>query len=169
MPKSTPESIGPKDSTSDDPFALERAFPSVEQLFESHGEISTANTTVLVAIDTNALLLPYSFKAGNLGALKDVYKKLAGQARLLLPDRVVREFTRLRDQKLSEIIQALQDRRSEGYSGDMPPILESTKSFSAVTASRAELDEAKQAYGKSDRKDILRSLSGNQHRNAAIR
>jgi hypothetical protein len=43
---------------SDDPFVLERAFPSIEQLFESHGEISTANNTVLVVIDTNALLLP---------------------------------------------------------------------------------------------------------------
>jgi hypothetical protein len=129
-----------------DVFALERIFPSVENLFEPHIAGSIDSSDSLVALDTNALLLPYSFKAGNLKALREVYKKISAQKRLFLPDRVVREFTKLRDQKLSEIIQALQDRKSQGQPAEMPPLLDNAKSFPEVTSSRENLDSARAKY-----------------------
>jgi predicted nucleic acid-binding protein len=137
---------GDKKFTEADIFALERIFPSVDHLFKAHIASSIASDDALVVLDTNALLLPYSFKAGNLTALKEVYKKIAAQSRLFLPDRVAREFTRLRDYKLSEIIQALQDRKSQGQSAEMPPILDATASFPAVASSRDRLNDARKAY-----------------------
>jgi hypothetical protein len=132
-----------------DAFVLEQMFPSAAETLDGHTPVSTANDDVLVALDTNALLLPYEIKAGNLKALKDVYDQLSKKDRLHLPDRVVREFVKNRDAKLAEIIKALEDRKSrELPASDMPPILESLPAFSEATKGRDQLSEAREQYTK---------------------
>jgi hypothetical protein len=128
-------------------FALEDIFPSPAALLDAHTSISTADANVMIALDTNSLLLPYEIKAGNLKALRDVYEKLAKENRLYLPDRVIREFGRNRDKKLTDLIKALEDRRSKDLPAtDMPAILESVPAFNDATKSRDELSAARKKY-----------------------
>jgi predicted nucleic acid-binding protein len=130
-----------------DVFALEDIFPSSAELFDSHAPISAADNNVMIALDTNALLLPYEIKAGNLKALRDVYESLSKKDRLYLPDRVIREFGRNRDKKLTDLIKALEDRRSKDLpAADMPPILETIPAYRDATKSRDELNEARTKY-----------------------
>ena len=130
-----------------DEFALEDTFPSAAELFEPHTAPSAADDNVLVALDTNALLLPYEIKVGNLATLKSVYEQLSNKKRLWVPDRVVREFVRNRDLKLAYLIKALEDRKSrELPAADMPPILETIPAFDDATKSLRDLAEVRKKY-----------------------
>ena len=96
-PSSTEDSKSPID-----PFYLEKIYPEPAQLFSAHKVGSASEQSVLVAFDTNALLLPYSIKAGNLSKVESVFQKLFEEKRLYVPGRVAREFVKLRDAHLRD-------------------------------------------------------------------
>jgi hypothetical protein len=78
--------------TAANPFLLEDLFPNPVDLFQPSVVPKVEDGDVIVAIDTNALLLPYAIGKDDFSALADRYRKLAGEGRLFLPARSAREF-----------------------------------------------------------------------------
>src|SRR5271163_1553212 len=126
-------------------FALERAFPKLEDLLEPYEFPSLENSKdVIVALDTSALLLPFEIKSGNLPRLEEVYKRLRGESRLFVPGRALREFVRNRDKKLGDIVHALNERKRQ-VSYELPSKLLDSKT----------LEKANDAGPKKEYKNIL--------------
>jgi hypothetical protein len=71
---------------------LEGTFPDPTRLFKPYKVASVTSSEVIVAFDTNALLLPYKISQDDLQAIADVYKKLKSEKRIVLPARVAREL-----------------------------------------------------------------------------
>lgn len=130
-----------------DVFSLETTYPDTALLFQSHNVGPASEKSVIVALDTNALLLPYQIKAGNVEKIGEVFKKLSGEKRLFVPGRVVREFVKNRDVRLAAIIADLNKRRSR-LSGEMPPLLSATKGAADAVKAYEELSRAHDKYVK---------------------
>lgn len=127
-------------------FDLEERYPEVDGLFAPHPVSSTDKADVLVSLDTNALLLPYSVGKSDLNAIAEVYRRLAKEERLYLPARAAREFIKLRDRKIAEMIKGLDG----NFQIAVPTMLESLTGYKemleAATSTRkaqAEYDKAK--------------------------
>jgi hypothetical protein len=95
-----------------DAFFLERLYPEPAPLFQAHEVGSVNDPSILVAFDTNALLLPYQIRAGNATEVGKVLDRLSADNRLFVPGRVAREFARNRDAQLATIITSLNKRRA---------------------------------------------------------
>ena len=131
-----------------DPFNLENVFPSTAGLFLSYRVGSGADANVLVAFDTNALLLPYKLGKDDLSALADVYHKLAHQKRLFAPARSIREFVKHRDQKLAEIVKGLNDKHSRISVAELKlsPLLDGVSGYSELEAAARAMETAYKTY-----------------------
>jgi PIN like domain len=92
-------------------FKLEETFPNLQDLLQPHVLPPLKSQDVIVALDTNALLLPFELKPGNLASLESVYERLRKEDRLIVPGRALREFVNLRDKKLANLVQALNNRK----------------------------------------------------------
>jgi hypothetical protein len=128
-----------------DPFVLERVYPDPAPLLQAHKVPSANEKSVLVALDTSALLLPYQIKSGNLTEVGKAFDRLFGEQRLFVPGRVVREFTKHRDEQLANVIGALNKRRA-GFSGEMPPLLGATSGYGTAASAYSELEKAQKNY-----------------------
>ena len=71
-------------------FDLEETFPNLPDLLQPHVFPSLKSRDVIVALDTNALLLPFEIRPGKLGSLEKVYATLKTEDRLIVPGRVLR-------------------------------------------------------------------------------
>lgn len=137
-------------------FLLEDLYPDPVDLFVSRLVPAAGSSGVMVAIDTNALLLPYTIGKDDLGALADTYRKLAAEKRLFLPARSAREFIRHRDRKLAELLKAMADERSKiaVSVSTLPPMLEELEGFKELREAATQMAEGRKAYGKAQ--DALR-------------
>ncbi len=128
-------------------FLLEKLFPDARDVFRS-SSLPDPNTDCLVALDTNALLLPYSVGKDDLKSLGDVYSKIAGESRLFLPERVAREFIKHRDRKLAEMVQAIGDVKSRINIGQarISPLLEGLDAHDSLAKASEDLAAARKAY-----------------------
>lgn len=147
----------PKPPAGPDLFLLEKIYPEAYRVFQPTEELAPKSNTVLVALDTNALLLPYSLGTGDLSALATVYSQFAKEGRLFLPERVAREFIKNRDRKLAEMAQAIDDRvsRMAGWDAKVTPLLlDGFSERDALVTSAETLDAATKKYLK-----LLRQLS----------
>lgn len=146
-------------------FRLEALFPDPKNAFASYN-VGTANQdSVIVALDTNILLLPYSIQNTNFPALGDAYRTLARAGRLFLPARSAREFIVHRDRKLADILKALLDMKSklhiEGPSAS--PILDGLPGRDGLKEAIEKLSTAKKGYSDSIQKihDEISGWKGN--------
>jgi hypothetical protein len=146
-----PQKPAAKTSTASDPLLLEKLFPSVEGLFAPREYPKISSPDVLVAFDTNALLVPYHVGEQDLKALADVLKKLADAKRVFVPTRVIREFTKNRDRKLAEMAQALNDIKSRVQvpKGGFSPLLESMEVYHSSVKAFKALEQAKRNWSSS--------------------
>lgn len=138
-------------------FLLEDVYPDATNLFISHELPVTPQGDFVVAIDTNVLILPYKIDANDLSALSSTYRGLAAAKRLFVPARVSREFIRLRDRKLAEVVTGLTDRlsRLEAPKSKLSPILEGVEGYDKLP----ELAEAAEK-AVADYRGALKSLIG---------
>lgn len=131
------------------PFLLEDIFPDPVDLLRSSLVAAVADSAVLVAIDTNALLLPYAIGKDDLGALAATYKKLANEGRLFLPARSAREFIKNRDRKIAELLKTIADLSSRmSVEGVVSPILEGLDGYDELKEAGQELADGRKAYLK---------------------
>ena len=130
-------------------FLLEDIFPDPVDLLRSSLVAGVANSEVLVAIDTNALLLPYAIGKNDLGALAITYKKLADEGRLFLPARSAREFIKHRDRKIAELLKTIADLSSRiSVEGVVSPILEGLDGYDELRKAGHDLSDGRKAYLK---------------------
>ncbi|MEQ1954897.1 PIN-like domain-containing protein [Mesorhizobium yinganensis] len=132
-----------------DHFLLGRLYPEPHNVFKSTAAVDPSAADVIVALDTNALLLPYQLGKSDLAGLATVYAKLAGESRLFLPEQVAREFIKNRDRKLADMVQALEDRTSRLSGWDVnvsPLLLEGFADREALTKAASDHEEATKAY-----------------------
>lgn len=131
------------------PFLLEDMFPDPVDLLRSSLVAGVADSDVLVAIDTNALLLPYAIGKDDLGALAATYKKLAEEGRLFLPARSAREFIKHRDRKIAELLKTIADLSSRiSVEGVVSPILEGLDGYEELKKAGRDLADGRKAYLK---------------------
>lgn len=129
------------------PFVLEDLFPDPVDLFQPSLVPTADAADVIVAIDTNALLLPYVIGKDDLGALASAYRTLAREKRLFLPARSAREFIKHRDRKIGEFLQAASDQSSKiSVKGVVAPILEGMEGYRELKAAGANLEKERKAY-----------------------
>lgn len=103
------------DKETDIIFTLERQFPVIDNIFSSYPHLSSKDANNIIILDTNVLLLPYV--ADQLGkkdikVIEDLLIRLKDENRIFIPERVAREFIKNRDGKISDLIKALNDKKS---------------------------------------------------------
>lgn len=130
-----------------DVFLLERLFPSALDVFRANLD-PDPKSGCIIALDTNALLLPYSVGKDDLRALGSVYSTIANEGRLFLPERVAREFIKNRDRKLAEMALAIDTLKSRINIGEarISPLLEELAETASLAKASKELAAAKTAY-----------------------
>ena len=144
-------------SSEDDLFLLDMLYPEAQHVFKATSALNPSSDNVMVALDTNALLLPYILGKGDLSELESVYLKIAEAKRLFLPGRVAREFIKNRDRKLADMVQAIDDRISKMSSWDArisSLLLGGFAEGEALAKAGDDLGQATKAY-----LERLRSLS----------
>jgi hypothetical protein len=127
-----------------DHFLLSRLYPEPHNVFKPTAAVDPSSPEVVVALDTNALLLPYQLGKSDLAGIANVYAKLAGESRLFLPEQVAREFIKNRDGKLADMVHAFDERISKlaGWDAPVSPLL--MEGF----PDREALDKAATAHGE---------------------
>lgn len=96
-----------------DPFVRMRLYPDPVALFSfCPPSLSDVRQEVLVVLDANTLLLPYTVDQTTLDDIQKVYTLLRKEKRLVVPGQVAREFVSHRPTKLLEIIESLQQTRN---------------------------------------------------------
>jgi hypothetical protein len=144
---STP--AGPESSLNDpDPFRLEGIFEDATQIFKPNRVKPASSHDVIIAVDTNVLLLPYTIRKDGLPQLQNFYQALRTAKRLYLPARVAREFIVNRDKKLAELLKMIKDVRSRINIGEtkLSPVLEGVEGSEAMVSASKALAEAKNQY-----------------------
>lgn len=131
-----------------DPFKLESSFEDVSQIFKPNKVTKASNKDVLIAVDTNVLLLPYTLRKDGLSTLQKFYQDLRSANRLFLPARVAREFITNRDKKLAELLKALGDVKSRMNIGEkkLSPILDGVDGSEEMATVSQALNAAKKQY-----------------------
>lgn len=132
-----------------DHFLLGRLYPEPHNVFKPTAAVDPSSADVVVALDTNALLLPYQLGKSDLAGLATVYAKIASESRLFLPEQVAREFIKNRDRKLADMVQAFEDRTSRLSGWDVnvsPLLLEGFADREALMKAAADHEEAAKAY-----------------------
>ncbi len=132
----------------DSVFHWEERFTDASILLESHRVKPATSSDVLIALDTNALLLPYVLKeAGGIAEYKKVLRDLAKKKRLIVPERVLREFFKNRDKKIAELIKGLVQNKSQFVlPAALPPLLEDLESSKKASESLDEIKKVKKDY-----------------------
>lgn len=143
-----PEGAEKASSDTSDPFRLEGIFEDATQIFKPNRVNEASSPDVIIAVDTNVLLLPYTIRKDGLPKLQTFYQDLRAANRLYLPARVAREFIVHRDRKLSELLKMITDVRSRLNIGEtkLSPILEGIEGSEAMAMASKALAEAKGQY-----------------------
>lgn len=124
-------------------YDLEEAFPSAGHLFQVRPRsVEAIKDTCLVVLDTNVLLVPYLVGPHAIDQVSRTYKRLAGADRLFVPERVAREFVRLRAEKLKEVhhqITLRRDQHARPFPTGKYPLLTPLAEYNALLETEREL------------------------------
>lgn len=153
------------DERTTDIWALEDSFPDVANLFSPSEPVTAIDENVLVVLDTNTLLLPFSVGKQGLPLINGVYEKLCKAGRLFVPARVIREFIKNRDSRLAEIAKSLRDKSStvNVVGVEIPPLLEGLPETLAISEASVKLKDARDTYldAVSELVDLIHAWRGN--------
>lgn len=139
-----------KPKTPNEVFVLENVFQSVADIFAPKRPLLASDTSIIIALDTNVLLLPYQTGKQNLEAIARALDTFAAEERIFVPARVIREFARHRETKFSEMVNALNIAKSKaGESDPLPSILNGVPGFEDLSKEHSDLRTTKSAYAKS--------------------
>jgi len=143
-----PGATNPQQSVN--PFRLEMLFEDVTQVFRPNRVPTASTPELLISMDTNVLLLPYTIRKDGLKTIQHFYEGLRSAGRLLLSERVAREFIANRDRKLAELIKMIGDLKSRINIGEnkISPILEGVDGSHEMLEASEALTSAKKIYIK---------------------
>ncbi|MGO7185271.1 PIN domain-containing protein [Rhizobium brockwellii] len=114
------------------PLTLENIFEDVGSIFLPNEVGKASSRDVLIAVDTNVLLLPLTIGSDALSKLQAFYERLRAEERLFLPARAAREYISNRDRKFADLLKTLNDMKSRvNQDTKLPPILD-TEDYAAA-------------------------------------
>jgi len=116
----------------------------------------------LIFLDTNALLIPYNTSKESLASFTKIYKRLSGEGRLYLADRVMQEFEKNVPDQIKNIFRSI----SLGQNYNAPniefPLLEGIAEYAALRTAESELKEKIDKFRKAIR-DTLEVIENWEH------
>ncbi|MBB4839474.1 hypothetical protein HNP52_002543 [Sphingomonas kyeonggiensis] len=146
-PKAKAEPINRNDA-----FWLTDLYPDASALFR-HQQASLADISknCLVILDANVLLWPFELGAASVEDIAKVYKKLAGEGRLLVPGQAAREFYKHRSRKvaaLTEVIDGAITRAKRPPLDSDIPLLSNDADYIAAKKFNAQIVNAGKGMAK---------------------
>jgi len=134
-----------------DIFISNSIYPDVEGLFAfTPKSLSELKKDALIILDTNTLLLPYSIGPNSIKEIKQTYQRLVRQKRLFIPGQVAREFAKNRTNKITELFQQFNRKKSPKYpSQGKYPLLEGIEEYQEVLKLEHEISELERKYSQS--------------------
>lgn len=134
-----------------DIFISNLIYPDVEGIFAfTPRPISELKKDALIILDTNTLLLPYSVGPNSIKEIKQTYQRLVRQKRLIIPGQVAREFAKNRTNKITELFQQFNRKKTPKYpSQGKYPLLEGIEEYQEVLRLEHELNEMERKYSQS--------------------
>lgn len=147
-------------------FIANTLYPEAEPIFTAgYKSLQEIKDDCHVVVDTNALLVPYTINPKSLDRIKQTYRALARQKRLVIPGQVAREFAKNRASKIGELFQQLSNKRNDAkrvQTGNYP-LLESFPEYAAALELEEKLNKLVQEYGVAIGKiqDRIRSWTWN--------
>ena len=131
-------------------FSLEDSYPVAADVFLPFRMGDIAKGDAIIVLDTSTLLLPYNIRQDDLTALQDVYNLLSEQNRLKIPARAAREFIKNRDNKLADMLHALNEQKSRLQIPNkrLSPLLEAVPGHNDLVKAQESLSESRKIYEK---------------------
>ncbi|PCD66833.1 PIN domain-containing protein [Rhizobium phaseoli] len=131
------------------PLRLEDIFEDVGSIFLPNQVGKASSRDVLIAVDTNVLLLPLTIGSDALSKLQAFYERLRAEERLFLPARAAREYISNRDRKFADLLKTLNDMKSRvNHDTKLPPILDTEDYAAAEKALAAAKNDYMKALAK---------------------
>jgi hypothetical protein len=133
-----------------DGFIASTIYPQASSVFALPKSLQSVKNDCVVVIDTNALLVPYLIGKNSLDQIRQTYKKLAEQNRLIIPGQVSREFAKHRAGKIAELFQQLNRKKNTNpLQRGLYPLLETLPDYQESVRLEIEIDQLLQEYRKS--------------------
>jgi exonuclease VII small subunit len=132
-----------------DIFVANRVYPEANRIFGTTTRpIEEIKETAIIALDTNALLVPYNIGKESFAQIERTYEELVAHDRLIVPGQVAREFADNRARKLSELFQQLERRKNKvpQLQTGRYPFLESFDDYQKATELEREIDSKLDEY-----------------------
>ena len=125
-------------------------YPDADAVFTAEPKtLPEIKDDCLVVLDTNSLLVLYSIGKESLEQIKNTYKALVTNKRLVIPGQVAREFAKNRATKLAELFQQLNRKKNvAAFRKGKYPLLESLPNYQESVRIEEELDKLLEAYKK---------------------
>jgi len=132
-----------------DPLVRNTIFPEPGPLFEfAPVSLDEALKDGIVAVDTNALLVPYTTGPASIDQISRTYDKLTKEDRLRIPGQVAREFADNRAQQIKALFQLISQKRNFSPNLARYPLLEGNKSYDALIECEKKIDALLKEYRK---------------------
>lgn len=131
-----------------DIFIANSIYPDAESLLTAHlKSLEEIKDDCCVVLDTNVLLVPYGTGKGSLDQIRQTYAALIAQNRLVVPGQVAREFAKNRANKLAELYQQLNRKRSiPSLQQGRYPLLEPLAEYQQVIELEKRIDDSLREY-----------------------
>ena len=146
-----------RNDTDLDIFIAELIYPEVEPIFTAKFKaVDDVKENCIVVLDTNSLLVPYLIGKDSLEQIRNTYKKLLYEKRLIIPGQVAREFAKNRAKKLTELYQQFNRKinNTNQLQKGRYPLLDSLDTYEKALKLEARIDKLLLEYKKTI-KDIL--------------
>lgn len=135
-------------------FILERNFPIIDHIFSAQKELISTDQSCLIILDTNVLLLPYASEQLGKKDITEIEKLLTTlkrENRVMIPERVAREFIKNRDIKLADLVKSLNDKKSRisAPESELSKLFQYTNNFTELGEFSSQINELIKKYKKS--------------------
>lgn len=145
-----------------DPFRLNDLYPEADAIFSVRASsYESIKEDCVFVLDTNVLLLPYTISAKGIGVIGKAYEGLIKKDRLIVPGQVAREFARQRPERIKELYDRINQKRSKAPSFDIGsyPILEGVGAYTNIQGIAGKVGPEVKAYLEG-LDEILRTIRG---------
>lgn len=135
-------------------FSLERHFPVIDNIFSPQKYLNSTDKGCLIILDTNVLLLPYaSDQLGkkDISEIEKLLTRLKRENRVMIPERVAREFIKNRDGKLADLVKTLNDKKSRisPPESELSKLFQYTSNYSELGDFSSQINDLIKKYKKS--------------------
>lgn len=131
-----------------DIFIANELYPDAEAIFGYQPKmLDEVKKDCIVILDTNTLLVPYTVSRNSLDQIKQIYKRLVRQKRLVIPGQVAREFAKNRAIKISELYSQLtRKKNSKPHYQGAYPLLEPLNEYQDAMEIEKQIDALERQY-----------------------